>query len=226
MASLLEKFRAQYPEGCLSADLVSVSDGQYIVRAVVSNQGVPLGTGLAASADVQVAEDKARERAIALLGLSSNALETQSDNLSKQAPIETSKSNGHQDAKTETSSAVETQRSAPVAAISAPEEVSVTLEVPEVEPDPADDSGPPLEAIAEEPQQPSAATIALESFDSSPNPVNLSDIIAQTDVELMRLGWTNAQGREYLQKTYGKRSRTQLTDEELMTFLLYLEEQT
>ena len=78
--------------------------------------------------------------------------------------------------------------------------------------------------MAEELSQPSAATIALENFSTSPNPVDLSDVIAQTDVELTRLGWSNAQGREYLEKTYGKRSRQQLTDEELLGFLLYLED--
>lgn len=240
MTSFLEKFRAQYPQGCLSADLVSVHDGQYIVRAVASNQGAPLATGLAASVDLQIAEDKARERAIALLGLGLDLQTTPQRDAqpksvssksvsSKSVSSESSKSNGHQKLETEAHSvAVKTEErpmSAPAPVASAPEEVEVTLEPPEAEPDPTDDEGPPLEAIAEQPQSPSAATIALENFNTSPNPVNLSDVIAQTDVELMRLGWTNDQGRAYLEKTYGKRSRQQLTDEELMTFLLYLEEQ-
>lgn len=59
----------------------------------------------------------------------------------------------------------------------------------------------------------------------SADPVDLSDIIAQTDVELQRLGWDVHQGREFLEKTYGKRSRHDLTDEELLEFLLYLESQ-
>ena len=54
-------------------------------------------------------------------------------------------------------------------------------------------------------------------------PVDLSDIIAQTDVELQRLGWSVNQGREFLEKTYGRRSRHDLSDEELLEFLLYLE---
>ena len=54
---------------------------------------------------------------------------------------------------------------------------------------------------------------------------DLSDIIAKTSVELKRLGWTNSQGREHLQKVYGKRSRQQLTDPELIDFLNYLESQ-
>jgi hypothetical protein len=54
-------------------------------------------------------------------------------------------------------------------------------------------------------------------------PVDLSDVIAKTDVELQRLGWTPEQGREHLIKTYGKRGRTLLTEEELHGFLKYLE---
>ncbi|MEM7769038.1 MAG: hypothetical protein AAF327_00830 [Cyanobacteria bacterium P01_A01_bin.37] len=53
--------------------------------------------------------------------------------------------------------------------------------------------------------------------------VDLSDIIAKTSVELKRLGWTDVQGREHLQKIYGKRSRQQLTDPELLDFLTHLE---
>ncbi|MBN3905409.1 MAG: hypothetical protein HWQ35_02100 [Nostoc sp. NMS1] len=56
-------------------------------------------------------------------------------------------------------------------------------------------------------------------------PVDLSDVIAKTDVELQRLNWTPEQGREHLIKTYGKRGRTLLTEEELHGFLQYLQSQ-
>jgi hypothetical protein len=56
-------------------------------------------------------------------------------------------------------------------------------------------------------------------------PENLLDPIAKTDVEMQRLGWTPEQGREYLIKTYGKRSRHLLTDDEVQQFLKYLESQ-
>ncbi|MEH2327696.1 hypothetical protein [Nostoc sp.] len=55
--------------------------------------------------------------------------------------------------------------------------------------------------------------------------VDLSDVIAKTDVELQRLGWTPEQGREHLIETYGKRGRTLLTEEELHGFLKYLQSQ-
>jgi hypothetical protein len=60
---------------------------------------------------------------------------------------------------------------------------------------------------------------------STTSTIDLSDAIAQTTVELKRLGWTNAQGRNHLDQTYGKRSRQQLTDAELLDFLAYLESQ-
>ncbi|MEW6492808.1 MAG: hypothetical protein AB1589_09910 [Cyanobacteriota bacterium] len=56
-------------------------------------------------------------------------------------------------------------------------------------------------------------------------PIDFSDIIARTNVELKRLGWTTQQGKDYLLQTYGKRSRQLLTDGELLDFLHHLEVQ-
>ncbi|MBH8561278.1 hypothetical protein I8748_03645 [Nostoc sp. CENA67] len=46
--------------------------------------------------------------------------------------------------------------------------------------------------------------------------------IAQTDTYLSQLNWSPDQGREYLQQRYGKKSRLQLTDTELLDFIDYL----
>lgn len=178
----------------MTADLISMHDGQYVVRATIVLQGKTLATGLSASADVQTAEDRARDRAIAALGIVTD---------NPQPTEERPNATGSQ----------------PTNAQNEPDAV----------PDPAiaDDFGPPIDDIADEPATAlsSAANRALEDLSTSTHPVDLSDVIAQTDVELTRLGWTSAQGRQYLEKTYGKISRTQLTDEELMSFLLYLEDQ-
>ncbi|MEB3247787.1 MAG: hypothetical protein VKK07_00405 [Merismopediaceae bacterium] len=56
-------------------------------------------------------------------------------------------------------------------------------------------------------------------------PVDFTEVITRTNLELKRLGWTNDQGKNYLLQTYGKRSRHLLSDEELLEFLLYLESQ-
>lgn len=56
-------------------------------------------------------------------------------------------------------------------------------------------------------------------------PVNLSEVVAKTDIEMYRLGWNSEALRDYLIKTYSKRSRVLLTEEELLDFLRYLEAQ-
>jgi len=56
-------------------------------------------------------------------------------------------------------------------------------------------------------------------------PFDLSDAIAQTSIQLKRLGWNNQQGRNYLEQTYGKRSRHELNDTEMLSFLTYLSSQ-
>ena len=94
-----------------------------------------------------------------------------------------------------------------------------------------DEEGRPIHDIPELPNPElanPAVTAAfapdLSAFDSAST--DLSDVIAQTDVEMRRLGWSSQQGREHLEQTYNKRSRQQLTDEELLEFLLYLEAQS
>jgi hypothetical protein len=76
---------------------------------------------------------------------------------------------------------------------------------------------PPVSADDATPSNADASMMSLNA--------DLSDIIAKTSVELRRLGWTDVQGREHLEKAYGKRSRQQLTDPELLDFLSYLESQ-
>ncbi|URR36743.1 hypothetical protein NBE99_06315 [Thermosynechococcus sp. HN-54] len=66
---------------------------------------------------------------------------------------------------------------------------------------------------------------ASEKPPTKREPVDLADEIAQTTVEMKRLGWTEAQGRACLLQRYGKRSRQQLTDEELLDFLHFLQQQ-
>lgn len=62
----------------------------------------------------------------------------------------------------------------------------------------------------------------MQSLDLN-GPIDFSEVIARSNVELKRLNWTNEQGKNYLLQTYGKRSRQLLSDEELLEFLHYLE---
>lgn len=224
MITPLEKFRAQYPQGCLIADIVSMHEGQYVVRVAIVQKGETIATGLSASANVQLAEDQARVRAIAALGITTDDMAVQPviaadqdkpdlTHHSTAVPIGLNLVNPADDNEFLPTESPEEDLGPPIDTI----EESSTEESPIAE-------SPIAESPAIASASSSAAAIALENYSTSAYPVDLSDVIAQTDVELTRLGWTPVQGREYLEKTYGKRSRQQLTDEELMSFLLYLEE--
>ncbi len=61
--------------------------------------------------------------------------------------------------------------------------------------------------------------------DPAPAAIDFSDILAETDVELRRLGWDAKRGREHLKATYSKRSRQELNETELYDFLEFLKAQ-
>ena len=67
--------------------------------------------------------------------------------------------------------------------------------------------------------------LKLKPAQESNEPFDLSDAIAQTSIQLKRLSWSTQHGRKYLSETYGKRSRHDLSDTELLSFLTYLESQ-
>lgn len=50
-------------------------------------------------------------------------------------------------------------------------------------------------------------------------------ILNRTNQDLKRLGWTAADGKIYLESVYGKTSRQQLSDSELIEFASYLQQQ-
>ncbi|BAY75798.1 hypothetical protein NIES25_22460 [Nostoc linckia NIES-25] len=58
----------------------------------------------------------------------------------------------------------------------------------------------------------------MEAFD-------FSEVIAQIDSQMQRIGWTTDREEKHLIKTYGKRSRFLLTEVELLDFLQYLQSQ-
>ncbi len=208
LTSLLAAFRQQYPTGSVVSDLLAMPNGLFVVRAVITVDGRTLSTGLAAQKTLEVAEDSACERALsrlALPGLASPPAATKLPGLASPPAVTKL-----------------TMATPPVLQAEEPSDHEVGTETSLiVEPVLVDAAATsfPLEPSLPEPD-------LLYAEDMAINPVDLSDIIAQTDVELQRLGWGVSQGRDFLEKTYGKRSRHDLTDEELLEFLLYLETQT
>lgn len=76
------------------------------------------------------------------------------------------------------------------------------------------------------PAKPTPIASAAPETDPDEEPADLSNLIAKTTIEIRRLGWTTDQGRKHLEMHYnGKRSRSELSPEELLDFYEYLKTQ-
>jgi len=99
------------------------------------------------------------------------------------------------------------------------EPVEISLEVEEVYEYTYEGEEIPLEPIASIEVAPTRVVVPPTPIDYG---LDLSDAIAQIGMEIDRIGWTKKQGSAYLQQTYGKRTRAELTETELFGFLSYL----
>ncbi|WP_233501641.1 hypothetical protein [Acaryochloris thomasi] len=187
--------------GSLTSELVHMQQGHYVVRAIVQVGEVTLATGLSAAETVEQAEDQARSRALVVLGIESGYAHL----LDQPEPPPAQLNPASQE------NELELSLSGQPPAWEDPVEMASEFLDPE----------PVATSKARNGRRRSTKKAAPPAAD----PIDLSDIIAQTDVELKRLGWTNTQGRQYLEQTYNKRSRQQLTDEELLEFLQTLQDQ-
>lgn len=256
---MYSQLQTRYPNASLVSELLQIQDGNFVVRAVVQVAGVTLTSGMAASPKIEQAEDQARLRALAVLGIYPSTEELQAyaiedprgetKSLPAGAPVRTDQD--HLDLKLASrqpdwslsqSPAVAPLANLDVLSDAYPTEAA-TLPGLDLEPNgvgaasrspdstfPAKARPSPDGDTAFSPDRGHNGKPALQSrpapkAETLPEPVDLSDFIAQTSVELKRLGWSNIQGRNHLQQTYGKRSRQQLTDEELLEFLQYLQAQ-
>jgi hypothetical protein len=260
---MFTQFRVFYPKGSLVTELSAIDHGKYIVRCLVQVEGTTLVTALAAAETVELAEDQARSRALAVLGI-----DTTTANGEKDTPVPTSKvlvpltptptaSTGFSSQSMEPTQQTrfpEAVRASDTSSLSfselrgeeatnpvvttAPiaEEIPFTEEFSAAEVETFQEIEAPV-SLGEKMQETPMKEAPVMSYSqgeletdtsgisSTSNPIDFSDVIARTNVELKRLGWTNQQGRDYLVQTYGKRSRQLLTDAELLDFLNHLESQ-
>jgi hypothetical protein len=249
-SSLVTAFRQQFPRGSILAEVLTIQDGLFVVRVSVLAEGQTLSQALAANTSLELAEDIACNRALERLCLTTtpgvdgavtrvNApqpgidlavaavppLPLSADTTVPTGP-EASLPPGLKLAQIPAAPVTHPETPAPEDGI--PEKKVPAAKLPEARV--PENSHPPAGPDPADPSQ-GGTGHALTADDRaelgriSADPIDLSDIIAQTDVELQRLGWDVNQGREFLEKTYGKRSRHDLSDEELLEFLLYLEGQ-
>ncbi len=250
--SLFAQLRSQYPTGALTSELVQVYEGQFVVRALVQVGNATLATGMAAAEQIEVAEDRARIRAMEVLGIAPTvpAYGVQAQ-LMTETPIATAFSaaslNALKDAKLP---AFESQDEeiAPPKSISSDKKKEVPeqpafissgsddflstfpgLDLPEAVQAPVevdydyhdDEADLPEETIVPL-KETEAVEVSVPKVEFSNDPIDLSDAIAQIGTEIERIGWTKKQGSVYLQQTYSKKTRAELTEDELLEFLHYL----
>jgi len=238
---MLQKLRQRYPQVALISELVQIDHGKYIVKAIVEIEGKTVVTGLAAADTVEIAEDRARERALLLLEaentpdlqlvekVSPNNISLPSD-LPKTVP-----------------STKKSTKTAKVTEIPRPE-AKIEPELPQVKDIPPAKIEPELPQVKDIPlPEPEPLLLEMETDNYSllselpeeaslteeeppepepvvviPEEIDYSVLKTKIDVEMKRLAWTTEKGREYLISTYGKKSRLLLTNEELLEFYNYL----
>ena len=194
---MFAEFRSQYPKGTIKTEMLAKVDGMHTFRAEISNEGIILATATGCDPDLETAEDRAIKRALAIAGISeSYRLKYQS-----YAQIETTVP--HDPPRLQQSYQ------------------PVSSELPE-----AIASAPKLDKPMEHktPEKAKPVEHHVEALKPEPPefPMDLSDLIAQTDVEMQRVGWNKEKGKEYLMRTFRKPSRQLLTARELQQFLAYL----
>jgi hypothetical protein len=282
--ALFVQLQSRYPTSALLTELVQVQDGQYIVKAIVQISGSAIASSMAAASTVEQAEDQARSRVLALLGVGSSIngvvpspppipaldplppkrngfatlppstpptwldqelavadlspLPTTPEPLPAPAPLPTSDEIPdyfvdplEESPKLEVTSFSDFSEPAPVEEFSAPTPMKENRDRPASKPK----KGTRAEAALEALRQAEAAAAQIPPITMSepgppaptpeqplPEPDDLSFLIAQTDIEMDRVGWTKQQGRDYLKATYNKSTRQRLDADELMDFLNYL----
>ncbi|MFM7365541.1 MAG: hypothetical protein ACKO11_13805 [Cuspidothrix sp.] len=219
---MLEQFQNLYPNGSIISELVEIFQGKYIVRVSIQLEGITRATAMAGDQTVEAAEDHAIDRALTVLGIKNIPVELPKSLIPSVAPapikpnLQESKSLTTMG--TPVTELLNTQVIKPDIFPSQEAEYPPLAEVPP-------SNVTPFTPRTYSPYEDVGGQSALGKKKKHNEPINLSDVIAQTDVEIERLGWTPEQGKDYLLKTYGKRGRSLLSEEELRNFLTYLKSQ-
>ena len=272
---ILSRLLTRYPTGSLISELLQIHQGKFVVRVEVQVDGVTRATGLAAAENLELAEDRARSRALmVLLPEPSNVAELGLNALhpagasEAQPVVKPSLLSPGSDKKQLNSFASSSEWSSsinlPFTAVPLADEPKLTpdglpklavgsSDIPSVaitsfaHADVTDEANAhmhnPQSENDEEVMIPFGEEEPADSYEYSyeenilepeaapqvvaevKKPVNMSEAFAQTTTELKRLDWNTQQGRNYLKQRYSKTSRQQLTDNELLEFLAYLESQ-
>lgn len=235
---MLTQFQKLYPNGSIISELVQIFQGKYIVRVSINLEGITRATAMSAADTVETAEDQARNRALMILGIKEIPETTTPLAMSQSVHIPSHHLH-HPSNYPSSGSNVSDNYTPPVTPVIWEHPENLPIVKPEAVtsdvlpfPEPAyqpPSNVTPLTPCSHTPASHTLAEDISESVIAKRNkkiqPINLSDVIAQTDVEIERLGWSPEQGKDHLIRTYGKRGRSLLSEEELRDFLVYLKSQ-
>ncbi len=265
--SLFVQLQTRFPSSTLVTELVQIQEGQYVVRALVQTGGTVLTTAMAAAPTIEQAEDRARARVLAVLGITLGA---EGSALPDIPPRLNGPSSANQMLEAENRFSLPTpaslrtdvkpqeQPSLPtykpletLSNLSSGENLNFSNEIAEeLEEVPEEfgevyDGSDPYEEEEIAPPMPEPSLLSVPTKTNSKSlsdrpaptkpaksepaiapapeePEDLSSLIALTDIEMDRIGWTKQEGRDYLKRTYRKSTRQKLEVDELMDFLNYL----
>ena len=224
---MFAQFRSQYPQGRIQTEMLSKIDGLHAFRAIVSEGDAIMGTATAVDSDLEIAEDRAIKRALAIAGISfDKVFDNNYGGYGGRSPILTQVSrepvNSLSSASvTHTTHTIQSEPALNYATEYGTTEYGTTEYVPEESFQYSPSHNPPHPS-----PEPELAVAPIKSsapqIEIAPEPVDLSDAISKIDVEMERLSWTKTQGRDYLVRTFDKKARSQLSNDELLQFLSHL----
>lgn len=266
---MFAQFQASYPTGGLISELLTIYQGKFVVRVLAQVEGITRATGIAAAETPELAEDRARIRALEVLAIDgstalapyANETADLSDSPLSLEPAPIPEQPMQIKSAFSLLSIKKATQTRPFATASelkeqAPSSTQVSLQSEEFSPSsysvlstPGTDSddaeklgmmtstqngssgeaaiafsnATPLVPLSYSPDAGALSQASADNPEQANAPVDLSDALARTSVELKRLRWSNQQGRDYLKRTYGKQLRKDLNDEEMLEFLHYLE---
>lgn len=232
---MFAQFRAQYPQGSIKTEMLPKVDGLHVFRVTLEHSGTVLSTATAADTDIEVTEDRAVKRALMMAGVSFDDNYGMKATLMPQQSANSLASGGMSRKNAEalpasTQATMHFDEQLDLVELGSKtyqsnnyESEHTYYEEPEYGPSETS-SLPKSPSKSVVPTVPVKSPITSQSVstDFSDSPIDLSDPIAQIDVEMERLAWDRNKGRGYLQEAFDKRSRQQLTDHELIQFLTHL----
>lgn len=232
---MLAQFQARYPHASLLSQLLTIYQGKFVVQVSVQIEGVVRSTGMAAAETIELAEDQARQRAIALIP-DRDITASVSQKSDRVPSISNSINNlGNLEPSFTPTTSPALQEDYPEFA---PDSSKDYFSLTEINSDPVVEEDFELEPIAmtitSNPIAPSKVVTPFVSQILEENdpllapiavtePIDLSDTLIAIETELRNLRWTAEQERKYLNRIYSKESRDLLTTTQLIEFLNYLQ---